>query len=425
MKTKVFPRAFHSLALLGALVLSACEGKAPADPAVNGGGTGGRGGSNGGGTASGGAGVGAGGAGTGGASSIGTGGALGSGGAPAPSDGGADGPIDEGPVAPPAGATVVEALKGAHVYFLGTMDNKRRAYSEVDFPAAAAEPRKVGLRLRLRCPAPGGCDFWDRWAYLGVVRGTAPNETVTEIMRFVTPYRLTGDWTADVSALAPMLSGKVKLVVFIDTWVGPGHPQGAGWLVDATFTFTPTTGARVPVAVIPLWDVASVEVGDPAKPVSAALPARMPEIPADAVAVELRSFITGHGQGNLQNCAEFCPKDHAYSVAGMKYTRSVWRTDCRTTAVPNQAGNWMPSRAGWCPGALVEPWVVDVTAAARAGTTVPVEYLSPEYVNTCRPGSPMCGGCVFGPSCEYNDGNHTAPSYVHSALLVVYKATAR
>ena len=305
------------------------------------------------------------------------------------------------------------------MYFAGTMDNHRRATAEVEFPAQGP-PRKVSLRLRLRCPSPGGCDFWDRWAYLGVVRGTAPNETVTEIMRFVTPYRLTADWTADVTALQPMLSGKVKLMVFVDTWVAPGHAQGAGWLIDASFTFSPTTADRVPVEVIPLWDVTSVEVGDPAKPISATLPERMPAIRPDAVAVELRSFITGHGQGNAQNCAEFCAKRHSYSVAGMPFQRQVWRGDCETTAIPNQAGNWKPGRAGWCPGALVTPWVVDVTAAAKAGGTAAVSYAPEPYVNTCRPDSPMCTGCVFNTPCAYDGGNHTPPSYVHSALLVVY-----
>jgi hypothetical protein len=417
-------RGVQLLLLLGGFTLVACEGEAPAPspggPSVGGGGSGrvqaGAGGAGGGGGAVGGT--------TGGAAGAGgsAGEVTGSGGSPLSVDGG--GLPGDGPPAPPAGVAVVEALKGAHVYFLGTMDNKRRAFAEVDFPAASGAGRKISLRLRLRCPAPGGCDIWDRWAYVGVVRGTAPNETVTEIMRFATPFRLTADWTADVSALSPMLSGKVKLVTFIDTWVGPGHPQGAGWLVDATFTFTPSPADRVPVEVIPLWDVASVEVGDPAKPVAAALPARMAAIPADAVAVELRSFITGHGQGNLQNCAEFCPKNHAYSVAGMSFSRSVWRTDCRTTAVPNQPGTWTASRAGWCPGALVEPWVVDVTAVAKAGATVPVGYAPESYVNSCRPDAPVCGGCALGMSCAYNDGNHTAPNYVHSALLVVYKAAA-
>jgi hypothetical protein len=302
------------------------------------------------------------------------------------------------------------------------MDNHRRADAEVTFPPATSRWQNVRLRLRLRCPS-GGCDFWDRWAYLTVVEGTAPNERLIEIMRFVTPYRLAADWSADVTALQPLLAGNRKLRVFIDTWVAPGNPQGSGWLVDTAFTFTPAAGTRepAPAAVIPLWDVGQFEVGDPAKPVAAARPERTVQIPADARKVELRSFITGHGQGNAENCAEFCPKTHGYTVGAMRFERQVWRADCATTAIPNQGGNWKPSRAGWCPGALVTPWTTDVTAAAAPGGEVTVKYAPEPWENSCRPGAPQCSGCVFRTSCAYNDGSHTAPSYAQSALLIIYK----
>ena len=31
--------------------------------------------------------------------------------------------------------------------------------------------------------------------------------------------------------------------------------------------------------------------------------------------------------------------------------------DCATTAAPGQQGTYQYSRAGWCPGAMVEPWI--------------------------------------------------------------------
>jgi hypothetical protein len=317
-----------------------------------------------------------------------------------------------------AGQVTVQALDGAHVYFAGEMDNHRRANADVAFPTGPWS--NVTMRLRLRCPS-GHCDHWDRWAYLTLVEGTAPDERLIEIMRFVTPYRLTADWTADVTALQPVLTGNRKVRVFIDTWVGPGNAQGNGWLVDVSFTFKPGVVDPAPVAVIPLWDVGQFEVGDPAKPVAAARPERVVEIPADARKVELRSFITGHGQGNLQNCAEFCPKTHGFSVGSMRFERRVWRADCASTAIPNQPGTWQLARAGWCPGALVTPWVQDVTAAAPAGAMVTLTYAPEPYENTCRPMAPQCGGCAFNTGCAYNDGSHTSPSYAQSALLVIYK----
>lgn len=409
-----------------AVSLAACEGKQPPNGGGGtgggtGGATGGRGGS---GVASGGSGGSAGGSGGSSGGSTGTGGSGTGGGAGggAPTDGAAaETSVDAAPDPDAApGQVTVQVLDGAHVYFAGEMDNHRRANADVTFPTGNWQ--NVTMRLRLRCPS-NRCDFWDRWAYLTVVEGTAPNEKLTEIMRFVTPYRLAADWTADVTALQPLLAGPRKVRVFIDTWVGPGHAQGNGWLVDVSFTFKPgaAAGEPAPVAVIPLWDVGQFEVGDPAKPIATARPDRMVEIPAGARKVELHSFITGHGQGNLQNCAEFCPKTHSFTVGSMRYDRRVWRTDCQTTAVPNQLGTWQYSRAGWCPGALVAPWVEDVTAAAPAGAPVTVKYAPEAYENTCRPMAPQCAGCTPGNTCAYNDGSHTSPNYAQSALLVVYK----
>jgi hypothetical protein len=435
-----FRRLLTSAALLPVLPLLAlaCEGSNPPQPPPAGGsggaaaGSGGRAGGGAGGSSAGAGGAagdpgtggsigGAGGGGAGGGGP-GTGGAAAAGGSsPVPDGGGnaSDGPAGaDGPA--PAGEVVVQGFDGVHVYFAG-MDNKRRQEADVAFPAAGPWG-KVQLRLRLRCPS-GRCDFWDRWAYLGLVNGQGAEAPITEIMRFVTPYRLTADWTADVTALAPMLAGKQRLAVMIDTWVGPGHAQGNGWLVDVSFTFTPAPAPaeRTPAAVIPLWDVGSVEVGDPAKPVAGTVKPRTVMIPADAKAVELRAFITGHGQGNLQNCAEFCPKTHRYTVAGTAFERRIWRDDCRTTAVQNQPGTWTLARAGWCPGALVTPWTADVTAAAKAGTSIEIAYSPEPYVNSCRPGAAPCAGCALATGCAYDNGNHTPPNYLQSALLVVYR----
>jgi hypothetical protein len=417
------------LVSVGALLLLACSSAgtgAPPDP-DNGSppagkgdaGSSARGGSGGGGgAASGGT---AGGADTGGAS-----GAAGSPDAPAALDvpagndssaAPADTGGDRAPEPPATGPDiVVPAFKAANIYFGGEMDNHRHANATVDFPTDGRW-KKVALRFRLSCPA-GRCDIWDRWGYIGIANGAGKDAPVTEIMRFATPYGVGADWTVDVTSLAPLLKGQKTLATFIDTWVGPGHPQGNGWLVDATFTFTPGNLDLIPTEVIPLWDVASVEVGDPAKP--PAVPTRKATIRADAAAVELRGIITGHGQGNLENCAEFCPKKHTYGVAGMDVTRTIWRTDCATTAVRPQGGRFpFASRAGWCPGATVVPWVADVTAAAKAGTEASITYAPEGWENTCRPNASACKGCV-GASCAYDDGGHTAPNYVQSALMIVY-----
>ena len=134
---------------------------------------------------------------------------------------------------------------------------------------------------------------------------------------------------------------------------------------------------------------------------------------------QIISYVTGHGQGNAENCAEFCPKNHWFAVDGHKLMKQIWRDDCRTTAAPNQAGTWQYPRAGWCPGAIVYPWNEEFLL----GTTkeITIDYGVEEYVNTCRPDSENCSGCVFGSGCDYNGGDHTEPSYLVSALLILFQ----
>ncbi len=61
----------------------------------------------------------------------------------------------------------------------------------------------------------------------------------------------------------------------------------------------------------------------------------------------LRTFVTGHGQGNADNCAEFCPRDHTITAGKAAHTTQIWREDCATTAAPNQQGTYKyRARAG-------------------------------------------------------------------------------
>ena len=96
------------------------------------------------------------------------------------------------------------------------------------------------------------------------------------------------------------------------------------------------------------------EVGEPSKPIGAARPDRMVEIPADARAVELRCFITGHGQGNHQNCAEFCPKMHGFAVGGMRFERRIGGPTAPPPRCPTRPATGSPrapagARARWSP----------------------------------------------------------------------------
>lgn len=320
----------------------------------------------------------------------------------------------------PGPDALVTPFDKTHVYFTGD-DNQRIVDLPGSFPAEGLYSSII-LHLSLDCPQ-GGCDAWDRFGTLGIVTAkgaTQEEDEVIEVARFITPYKVQGSWDLDVTDLRPLLGGELTMRVFIDTWVGPGSPYGAGWLVTASFEMKGGVPAKVPVAAIPVWLRRQAVYGDPAKPLADSVPAREIPLPKGS-SFALRTFITGHGQGNKNNCAEFCQRDHTLLAGSSPFTQTIWRTDCAETAVPGQQGTWKYSRAGWCPGADVRPWITDVTADAAGAASLKVEYSVEEYDNSCRPDAPVCEGCTLGTGCEYDGGAHTEPNYQVSSLLIAYQ----
>jgi hypothetical protein len=278
--------------------------------------------------------------------------------------------------------------------------NYRTITKTVTFPDAGKWYEKVTMHLNLDCP-DGKCDKWDRSGYVAV----RPDNKNIEVMRFMTPYGIKGSWDLDVTSLQALLKGNVPMEIFIDTWVKAGHKDGNGWLVTVSFDFEKSTSSNQPVtlAVIPLWNEQKLIVGNE-KPLNIS-PISV-KIPENAGSVELRSLITGHGQGNTENCAEFCKKTHSYTVGEKIYSSEVWREDCWSNPLQPQHGTWVYSRAGWCPGDIVKPWFIDVTKVAKPNTTVKVNYQIESYINQKREG--------------YDKGEHTEPFYRTSAVLIVY-----
>lgn len=331
------------------------------------------------------------------------------------------------PFGAPGASADVAAFAETHLYFTGT-ENRRVVETTATFPVRGSF-ESIELTLTLGCPSKK-CDAWDRAGTLGLVldeRGPGPeDDLVVELARFMTPYGVGGTWTFDLTDLRPLLAGEHKLRAFIDTWVGPGHAQGNGWLLTTTFAMKGGKAAREPIAAIPLWQraVDGVPVGDPAKPLDA-LKELSVTLPRPASGVAVRSFVTGHGQGNAGNCAEFCKLTHTVSIGAEQVSAEIWRADCRATGVPGQQGNWTPSRAGWCPGADVRPWVADLAAApeALAGRAqLVVGYAVSKYENTCRPDACTASTCAFGQAtCGYDGGMHTEPNVRVSSVLVAYR----
>ncbi|WP_141734393.1 peptide-N-glycosidase F-related protein [Oligoflexus tunisiensis] len=316
------------------------------------------------------------------------------------------------PLASAASSERVTLTTGTHVYFTGESNQRERQF-EVNLPASVEPFAQATLHFKLSCP-DNKCDPWDRFGSFGMVDGQG---RYFELMRFITPYAIGAEWTFDISSFLPLLVGKQTFRVFIDTWVGPGHPSGHGWLVDASIEFTPGTLAQRPAYVLPLLSTENVVYGNPEQ-ATERQGILLPLIGYKSA--KIVTSITGHGQGNAQNCAEFCPKVHSLKVGERVFSRRIWRDNCASTVDPNQKGNYFYPRAGWCPGDKVEPWVEDITTAL-VGESVNFTYDVEAYENTCRPGAIPCQGCVLGTGCDFDGGRHTEPRYYVSSYVVYYE----
>lgn len=331
----------------------------------------------------------------------------------------------------PAEATVVTAIEDFD------HDASSQNHDEVASFPTSGDWSKITMRLELECPADGDCDDWDRLASVFLVEDPGgPAEAVHEIVRYITPYNVGMCFNVDVSAFAPLLTGEKTIRSYVGTWATPGGSFGSGWRVTTKFIFHPGEKAEVPSEFAGLWSFQSVEVGNPDNAVPDQTGAPTADIPADATKVELRFFMTGHGQGNANNCAEFCHLLQRVSAdATQLFELDPHRTDCSLNPIgPQQAGSWTYPRAGWCPGAVVTPYVYDVTGQMTPGATATFDYdnvylTGDEYENTCRPGagdaSNICEGCVFHDgeedNCDYNGGDHTQPVDTITAQLLIYR----
>ncbi|MCA9752886.1 MAG: T9SS type A sorting domain-containing protein, partial [Gemmatimonadetes bacterium] len=297
-------------------------------------------------------------------------------------------------------------------------------YATFTFPDDPSLWQKIVLRLTIECPgSPNDCDPWDRLGHLRIV---TPDQGDVEIARFVTPFDITGtgypgscSWTHNVTPYKGMLSGDVELRLYVESWIGGSN----GWLLTLDFGFIEGELAEEPVQVIRLFGDDFLAFGDPADPIPFQMPAVDVAVPADLTRAEVRVYATGHGQGNTENCAEFCRKEHRLTVGGTLFSHLLWRSNCNVNTCAPQGGTWQFARAGWCPGAPAQPWIVDVTSALVPGQVASFGYDVEPYENLCRP-SPDCvvnGQC---PDCNYNSNGHTPPHYTVQADVVFYRDRA-
>jgi len=242
-------------------------------------------------------------------------------------------------------------------------DHGRTATATVTLPAMNG-PHRIQALLTVRPVAKSDREVFDRYDRAGSVRITTKDGADLEVLRFITSYGGRTDHEVDVTALAPLLTGRRTFLVHIDTWVRPA------WTVDFSLRTTPVPDYDNATWATPVYFTDNFNRERMPRGDSATV-----TIPPGLSRVVLRYTATGHCTDGV-DADEFISKANVIAVDGVVVARfHPWRDDCRSFRDRNPYGarwtdgSWSSdySRSGWCPGVEVAPTEIDLTDHLRAG----------------------------------------------------------
>ena len=179
-----------------------------------------------------------------------------------------------------------------------------------------------------------------------------------EIMRFITGFGGHSTFTQDVTALAPLLHGRMTLRAFISTYKNPA------WKVSLTLTYADEApGYRRPMWAKSVFHETSITTEK--NKVQASI-----DIPPGISRPRLRIISTGHATDGTGG-DEFISRTHILRINGVEVAR--WRPWSEDGGPDSHAANpasgriildgrelWSSDldRSGWRPGSLVEPIII-------------------------------------------------------------------
>ncbi len=212
---------------------------------------------------------------------------------------------------------------------------------------------------------PSACSEWDRIASVALCTDDTCADT-REIARWITPYARPGErrWLIDATPFLGVLAegGAQRFRVEL----GPDFEEPTARDVHISLRFRATGAPDRAFAAELAWRGGAFDAT-----YAAAHPPFAFTPPPGTRRVELVSLLSGHGQTAGDNCAEWCNHEHALAITGGATHRIDFPSGIGAPygcaervddgVVPGQYGNWAPARAGWCPGAPVDPVRFDVT----------------------------------------------------------------
>jgi hypothetical protein len=254
-----------------------------------------------------------------------------------------------------------------------------------NLPSDVSNIEAIKMYVKLTCPS-GGCDEWDVFANVKVIDPVSGEHY--ELARFITPYwndnsQLPRGFEFDVTDFKSLLTGSVSLRIMTECWNARGYevsvdldyvegtPDYAYYEIARLFNYDNNSLAGIPYGVTHSLDLT-----------------RTINVPSNAQSTHLRTVISGWGQTasgdpDGRPCAEWCFRTHQVLIDGaMMFQHDLAPLGCASNPVSNQApGNWMPDRAGWCPGMEV-PTRIDPFSSNVAGTALNFEYELESWTNT-------------------------------------------
>ena len=236
---------------------------------------------------------------------------------------------------------------------------------------------QIKMFLQIDCPSTG-CDDWDRFANVKVKDQSTGNWF--EIGRYITPYwvgtqQLERGLEFDVTDFKGFLTGATELRIYIENWTSKadlitidfdfieGAPDYPYYAVSEVLGFHANSISGVPYGVSHTLDLDKTI-----------------QIPANAESTHLRTIISGWGHATPNDsdgrpCAEWCYRTHNIKINGANtFQHNLDAIGCASNPINNQnPGNWMPDRAGWCPG-MVVPVRTNVMQNSISGSSFTFEY---------------------------------------------------
>ena len=193
-------------------------------------------------------------------------------------------------------------------------------------------------------------------------------------MRFVTPFGGPATFTADLTALAPLLSGSTSVRVWISTWKQPA------WRVTLTLTYSlDGVGYRRPAWAKPVFNG---EITAAKNVLRTAI-----IVPQGLSRPRLQILSTGHATDGAGG-DEFISRTHVLRIDGAEVARwRPWREDGGPLRTINPTSGRMLidrrtlwasdlDRSGWLPGLLVEPLHIPLAELTTGTHIIELEILN-------------------------------------------------